>query len=178
MFSSHHCRERVCPRDISTQPLLKAQNKFSVMALRTITRFSSLQHVPLSLDFLTDDTFSSQGVPSERFCTTSGGLSCVPNSRTSKSAVYICWHTSCISQFSECITPGCGCSFVCLFFTKPTQLGHPPPTIQGPWRVSSEVLTHPYIFRLCSDHCISPLILPLLHLTSGQIAKGIFDILI
>lgn len=65
---------------------------------------------------------------------------------------------------------------VCLFFTKPTQLDHPPPTFQGPRRVSSEVLTHPDIVHLCSERCISPLILPPPHLTSGRIAKGIFDI--
>lgn len=67
----------------------KAQTKFSVMALRTITRFSSLQHVPLSLDCLIDDTYSSRDVPSERFRTTSGGLSCGPNSRACKSAIFM-----------------------------------------------------------------------------------------
>lgn len=174
MFSSHHCRERESlSRDISTQPLLKAQNRFSVMALRTITRFSNLQHDPLSLDCL----LLARLYLLEGFVQPPGDfpVSPIPVPPRQQS-LYLLAHDLYQPVFRVYHTGVW--LFVCLFFTKPTQLGHPPPTFQGPWSISSEALTHPYIFHLCSDPCISPLILPLPHLTSGQIAKGIFDILI
>lgn len=171
--------EKDCLLNITYGCLHSKHRTSSQQGSHAITRFSNLQHAPLSLDCLIDSYSSFTMYFLKGFIQPLGDfpVAPIPDSPSQQSS-YIFGH---YVLYQPVFRMYCTrvCLLACWFFTKPAQLT----LLLGlPSKAPGEFLVRcshtPYIFHHSSDYCISPLIFPQPHFTSGQIAKDIVNTLL